>query len=230
MSRTATANAAHKSNAARSRGRPPMPPEDVALRRSRIIDVASRMFFADGFSETTLEAIGREAGFTKRTIYDLIGDKNALFRAACDTLRLLGPHFELSIPVAGQSVRDVLKHMARQLINHSLDKDLIASERAIMLETKRYPEIVSEVVAQGKITLVETVAAIFDRLAEQGMIAPVDAHLSADIFYDVAVGARGFRAALGHPDEPLSEEELDMRMAMFETGYLRVCAKGERKA
>ncbi|WP_336968462.1 TetR/AcrR family transcriptional regulator [Sphingobium aromaticiconvertens] len=208
-------------NAGRPRGRPPITAGDIARRRDRIIDVAAHMFFAKGFADTTLDAVGREAGFTKRTIYELVGDKNALFRAAYDRLHIRNSHLEFSIPAPDQSVREVLTHLARQLIEHSLSKALIASERAIMLEAGHYPELVGEVVQHGRIALDGAIAEIFDTLAARGSIEPLDSRLAAGVFYDVAVGARGFRAALGHPDEVIPDAELAARIAMFEKGYLR---------
>lgn len=221
MSQPASTRPADRTSAHRPRGRPPLPAEDVARRRSRIIDVASRIFFVQGFAATTLEAIGREAGFTKRTIYELIGDKNALFRAACDKLWLEGPNFELNVAVAGRSLEDVLTDMARELVAHSLDKALIDSVRAIILEIRSYPEMVSDVVARGKIGLTNAIAGIFDELARQGLTRRIDSRKAADVFYDVAVGARGFRATFGHPEETPSDAELQARIVMFIEGYLR---------
>lgn len=221
MLRLAPHKPADRSRVVRPRGRPPLPASDVALRRARIIDAAARMFFAHGFAETTLDAVGREAGVTKRTIYELVGDKSALFRAACDKLRVRGPNFEFDIPVSGRSVREVLKHMARKLADHSLNKELIALERAVMIESTRCPEIVSEVVAGGKLGLINAIAAIFEALVAHEMIGTIpSAFRAADIFYDVTVGARGFRAALGHPDESPSDADLEERIDMFFYGYL----------
>lgn len=211
--------------AGRPRGRPPIAAGDIARRRDKIIDVAAHMFFAKGFSDTTLDAIGREAGYTKRTIYELIGDKNALFRAAYDRLNIQNSHLEFSIPTPDQSVTEVLTLLARQLVDHSLSKALIASERALMLEAGHYPELVGEVVQHGKITLNDAIAEIFDTLAARRSIEPLDSRLAAEIFYDATVGARGFRAALGHPGEVLSDAELAARIAMFKNGYLH-CNSG----
>jgi TetR/AcrR family transcriptional repressor of mexJK operon len=207
----------------RGRGRPRLPEGDLALRRAKIVETASRMFFVNGFEQTTLEAIGRRSGVTKRTIYELIGDKSALFRAACDELRAHGPRFSFDVPVSGRSARDVLYHMARQLIDQSLDPELVLLVRAVMIESTRFPELVSEVIARGKTGLDGAIARVFDDLVAHGLIPPIPAGTAgtaASVFYNVAVGAGGFRAALGRPDEPLSDSELLERVDMFLHGYL----------
>lgn len=203
----------------RARGRPPLPASDVAKRRATIIEVASRMFFTAGFAHTRLEAIASASGVTKRTIYELIGDKEALFRAACGKLNAEGPSFQFRIPIEG-SAAEVLRHMARQLIDHSLDKELLKLERAVIAETTYFPKVVSTVVTEGKAKLVETIGRIFIKLAEQGLMRPVDPVRAAAFFYDATVGARGFRAVFGSPDEHASDEEICERVDMFLYGYV----------
>lgn len=68
------------STADRRRGRPPV--HEQAARDARIVAVATRLFVAVGFHAASLDAIAQETGVTKRTIYDRIGDKPALLRAA----------------------------------------------------------------------------------------------------------------------------------------------------
>ena len=197
-----------------------MPPSDVAERRRKILDAASRMFFSVGFTETTLEAIGREAGVPKRTIYELIGDKSVLFQEACNNLRIQGPTFQFDIKLTGRTLPDILTDMARKLVTHSLRRDLIALERAVMIESTRNPEMVAEVVEKAKVGFINTLGGIFAEMIRLGLIKPVDIARAADIFYDLAVGARGFRAALGHPEGVPSDDEIEERMNIFRFGFL----------
>lgn len=64
----------------RRRGRPPA--HEQAARDARIVAVAAQLFVDVGFHAASLDAIAQEAGVTKRTIYERIGDKPALLRAA----------------------------------------------------------------------------------------------------------------------------------------------------
>ncbi|WCT73506.1 TetR/AcrR family transcriptional regulator [Sphingomonas naphthae] len=204
----------------RPRGRPPLSEADVAARRTRIVEAAFHLFFTEGFTETTLEAVGKVAGVTKRTIYELIGDKTALFTAACDTLCTRGPTFSFDIPVKGRALRDVLAHMAQQLLDHSLRPDVIAIQRAVTTESTRCPEMVGTAMASGKTILFTAIAEIFTELVAERMISPLDCARAAAVFYDVAVGARGFRSAMGHPAEIILPEEIDIRLDMFIYGFL----------
>jgi len=202
------------------RGRPPLSEAAIIERRTRIIDAAFQSFSTRGFTDTTLEAIGRTAGVTKRTIYELIGDKVALYRAACDRMRVRGPNFAFEIALAGRDAREVLHDMARQLVEHSMHPDLIALERMVIQELAHNPEMISAAVASGRDSLNRELCAILETLAADGRIPVVPFAHAADLFYDMTVGARGFRAVMAHPDERLSDADLVERADAFYYGYL----------
>ena len=47
----------------------------------RILDVATELFLAQGYGLTTIEALARRAGISKRTFYHRFADKAVLFGA-----------------------------------------------------------------------------------------------------------------------------------------------------
>jgi AcrR family transcriptional regulator len=53
------------------------PPED---RRELILDAAGKVFFEQGFSATSVDAIITRLGGSKRTIYNEFGSKEGLLR------------------------------------------------------------------------------------------------------------------------------------------------------
>jgi len=64
------------------RGRPPKLP--AHLRRSVVLDVATRQFADGGRAGTSVDDIAAEAGVRKPAIYELFGSKDDLFRACVD--------------------------------------------------------------------------------------------------------------------------------------------------
>jgi TetR/AcrR family transcriptional repressor of mexJK operon len=220
MTRTLPAPDSGSQGGARPRGRPPLPAADVALRRRNVVEAAARLFIAKGFDDTTLDEIGREAGVTKRTIYELVGDKNELFGLACNNRSIRSQNLDLHIMIADRPIGDILHDLAQRLIAHSFDPEMIALQRAVMIESTRCPDLVSSVIVTGRAHLIEAVAAVFDEMVAQGRIRAVDSHRTADLFFDAIVGARGFRAAISTTPETIPDDELDRRIAMFEHGYL----------
>ena len=65
-------------------------------RRTQILEAAVRVWVRDGFHSAPVEAIAREAGLGKGTIYLYFPNKEAVLRAAIDRFSLL--------PVIGESV------------------------------------------------------------------------------------------------------------------------------
>lgn len=208
----------------RTRGRPPLSSDALSLRRDRILEAATKMFVERGFSSVTLSEVGAAAGVTKKTIYELVGDKDALFRAVCNSMRAEGPSFRFEITTEDSDPSDVLHKMARQLIEHSLDKRLTTLERAVMAEATRREAAVSEVITESRDNLFRVIARLFDLFVEQGVFPPLDTITAARMFYDATVGTRGFRAALGAPVEPADDDEIAMRVRMFLKGYIEQIA------
>lgn len=64
------------------RGRPPKLP--LAVRRTVVLDVATRQFADHGRVEVSVDAIVAESGVRKPAIYELFGSKDDLFRACVE--------------------------------------------------------------------------------------------------------------------------------------------------
>jgi len=64
------------------RGRPPKLP--AHLRRSVVLDAATRRFAASGRAGTSIDDIASDAGVRKPAIYELFSSKNDLFRACVE--------------------------------------------------------------------------------------------------------------------------------------------------
>jgi len=65
------------------RGRP-RDDELIARRREEILEAATRLFAADGFARTDVQAVADELGVGKGTVYRYFETKEALFLAAAD--------------------------------------------------------------------------------------------------------------------------------------------------
>ncbi|EQB00435.1 hypothetical protein L288_18330 [Sphingobium quisquiliarum P25] len=201
------------------RGRPVA---DSASRNERIIKAATALFMAKGFTATTMTEISRAAGVTKRTIYQAIGNKDALFREACASLGTRISSFDFDGEIDELPVSRILRVMAERVVRYALSPETVAFTRAITMETLRCPELVVEVMNAGRAVMNDAIAAIFARLMEKGRIAKAPPTRAADIFYDLIVGNRAQRALMGY-DEPLpSDADLDERVNILMLGFFQV--------
>lgn len=64
------------SEAQKQRGRPARPETEQA---SAIIDAATRLMLSCGYAAMTMEAVAKEAGVAKKTVYRFASDRDALF-------------------------------------------------------------------------------------------------------------------------------------------------------
>lgn len=200
------------------RGRPPL---DPTFQRDRILSAAIDIFIDKGFAGSSVHAIGKAAGVTKRTIYELIGDKEALFHAACERLRTSTRLSHFDLPPRDKPVRDVLLDMANRIVAAALAPEIIAYNRMLVVETIRFPQLVQTAVERSRFTIHVAIAQVFAELMSNGSIATGDASAAADTFYDSVVGARAIRAVLGFNERPPAQAELESRVDMVLRGYLQ---------
>lgn len=92
------------------------------MQRERILDVAARLFAAQGYANTTIEQVARELGVTKPFVYYYFRDKQEIFetlswRPTVDCFTALD--FEDDAPVrASEKVMVGLERLIRATIRH----------------------------------------------------------------------------------------------------------------
>jgi TetR/AcrR family transcriptional regulator, mexJK operon transcriptional repressor len=139
-----------KKKAPKAGGRGGRPSIADALRlRHRILEVATRLFLAEGYGSTTIEAVAAHAGISKRTFYHRFDDKASLFAAVVHEIigRIRPPP---GVPlIEGATLGDVLHRLANMLLHAALAPQAIALHRLVMAESGRFPELVRAVHDDG---------------------------------------------------------------------------------
>ncbi|QQD16754.1 TetR/AcrR family transcriptional regulator [Spongiibacter nanhainus] len=89
-------------------------------KRQLIVKAASELFVEQGYSNTSMDTIAREAGVSKQTLYSHFGGKEQLFTAAidskCDEYQLDSTHRQ-DIPDCRHYLEDFAIHFARLLVS-----------------------------------------------------------------------------------------------------------------
>lgn len=93
-------------------------PRDGSVTRARIVDAASRLFYAEGVREVSVDAVAARAGVTKRTLYAHFRSKDdlvAAYLAGRDqpNLALLANWFEAAEGGSPDKVRAIFVNLAR---------------------------------------------------------------------------------------------------------------------
>ena len=110
-------------------------------RRREIAAVAERVFFENGFSDTTMQTIAIRAGASKETLYRHFGSKEGLFAEIVETraksfLDDLDENFDRP-----GSVADVLRNLALKLMDAMVGAEAISLCRTVIAEAPRNPEL-----------------------------------------------------------------------------------------
>jgi TetR/AcrR family transcriptional repressor of mexJK operon len=139
----------HKTPPGKSRrgGRPSR--VDALRLRERILEVATEVFLLEGYGSTTIEAVAARAGISKRTFYHRFNDKAALFAAVVHyIIEQLRPPPNVPI-VEGATLHEILRRLARFILNAALSPRAIALHRLVTAESARFPKLVRAVASES---------------------------------------------------------------------------------
>lgn len=121
----------------------------VAEKRGAALDAATRLFLADGYDRTSLEAVAKEAGVSSATVYKHFPTKADLFGGIMSRLWENEDGEEGSIPDAGDPVVG-LTTIGRDYVRLLLEDQTLALFRVIIAEVPRFPELGEELYHRGK--------------------------------------------------------------------------------
>jgi TetR/AcrR family transcriptional regulator, mexJK operon transcriptional repressor len=190
--------------------------------RERILSVATDLFLTQGYGLTTIEAVARRAGISKRTFYHRFEDKTALFAAVMHRIvEQMRPPPDVPL-LEGATLHEVLQRLARLILHAALSPPAIAMHRLIIAESARFPELVSTVSEQGGTQ--EATALISGLLArefDKAALPPEAREFAAEQFLQMVVGLPQ-RRAMGF-GSPLTAPEIDAWVTHVVSLFLRGC-------
>jgi AcrR family transcriptional regulator len=188
----------------------------------RILLAAAELFLAQGYGSTSIEAVARHAGVSKRTLYDRFDDKAVLFAAVVHRIiEKIRPPPDVPL-VEGATLADILRRLALLILRAALSPQAIALHRLVNAESARFPELVRAVASDGS---TREATDLIGSLLEHGL---PDAKLSAEnrefaaaqfIFMVVALPQR---RAMGF-GTPMTQAELDIWAAKVVGLFLNGC-------
>jgi AcrR family transcriptional regulator len=126
------------------------PPRAAALElRERILEAATGLFLTEGYGSTSIEAVARRAGISKRTFYHRFDDKAALFAAVVHRI-IEQARPPPGVPLLeGHTLPQILRRLAGLLLRAALDPQAIALHRLVTAESVRFPNLVRAVHEEG---------------------------------------------------------------------------------
>ncbi|MBV9516124.1 MAG: TetR/AcrR family transcriptional regulator [Mycobacteriaceae bacterium] len=162
------------------RGRP-TEAESRALRQ-RLREAAVLTFLDNGYDGTTMEAIARAAGITKRTLYARYPDKRAAFLDAIPWAFTRAVENDTLCRVNGDDLRAALIAIGQGAVRRALDPDIVRLHRVARTEAHRFPEFAVGAESLGWATRQRQVMELLRRHAAVGTVEVDDIELAAEHF------------------------------------------------
>lgn len=199
----------------------------AALLETAILDHATAAFLREGYAATSIEAIARQAGVAKRTIYARWIGKPALFLAVLQ--RLMAGW--LSTTDGWSETEDLataLHHAAHSILAVGLTPEAITLHRLMIAESARFPELRTIMAKSGAQEGVRRIAAFLDRAMAGGMLHPLDTAFAAEQFLHLVLAGPQRRAVGLGP--ALDADQLDAWATAAVRMFLSGCLRGGEPA
>ncbi|HTZ35890.1 MAG TPA: TetR/AcrR family transcriptional regulator [Stellaceae bacterium] len=169
----------------------------ATLKAESILAAAQRSFLASGFGAVTMDAIAREAGASKATLYAYFASKEELFGAVVAR--------ESERYAEGFSARELdpvdveasLTTIAVRFLRLVLSPDVVAINRIIIAEVVRFPVLAEVFWKAGPERVRVQLEAFFARAAAAGTLEIADARLAAGQFASLVRGEVHLRRLFG---------------------------------
>jgi AcrR family transcriptional regulator len=220
--------AAGKSVAVKRRGGRPSKADAEQLGH-RIVDAATDLFFMLGYGATSIEAVARRAGISKRTFYHRFANKPALLSAVIHrTIERMRPPADVPL-LHGAGLPEILRGLASLILRAALSPPAIALHRLIVAESSRFPDLAAVVSNQGATEeAVRLIAGVLEREARAGNLRLDNPTFAAQQFLHMIIAVPQRRAmGLGVPMAP---GEIDAWARDVVNLFLNGCRGWERAA
>lgn len=190
-------------------------------KRQRILETAMDLFCSQGFANTSMDAIAREADVSKQTIYSHFGSKDDLFVAAIRT-KCLQANLSEDLFNEQESVGQQLQRFARLFTELVLSDDAIRVFRTCISSADQLPHLGQLFFNEGPMNVIALLTLYLQRVTDQGELAIANPHSAAVQLLMMLMGEGHLRRKLGLPYDTQSaahHEYLRSSVELFLRGY-----------
>ena len=202
-------------------------PKDSA-KREEIVAAATLLFMENGYELTSMEAVARQAGVSKLTIYSHFADKSELFRAIiqyrCDKLCMPTSFLSEAKAPVERALLKIARHVA-SLIYHA---DSLRLMRVVQAEAAHHPETVQIFYEVGPRRVKAAFADLLRELDRRGRIAVPDPARAAEQFFSLLKGETLQRTLMFQMPAP-GKKELDAHVKATVAFFLAACRPRKTK-
>jgi TetR/AcrR family transcriptional regulator, mexJK operon transcriptional repressor len=203
-------------------------PLDPRVVRSRmaIVAAATEHFLEHGYLDANVDAIALRAGVAKRTVYNVFGGKEQLFRAilreAIDTAETFSARAAASLGET-DDVAAELTDASLELARAVLGGRIVPLRRLLIGEATRFPELARDYHRRAPGRVMATLADALRRYDARGLLRVGDPEVAAEHLAFLVLGA-SLDSALFEVDGATSPDEVERRARAGVATFLRAYA------
>lgn len=154
-------------------------------RRKKILDVAYKHFTRHGYKGTSLSKIINESGGSLKTLYDLFGDKNGLYKAVISRKATEFLQDIRDSKIDHLPIDQALTKLGTLYLCKCMDEEALALFRTIVGEMPRFPETASIFYEEAILPVRRALACYLSGRKAAGEIEVEDTLLAATQFLDM---------------------------------------------
>ena len=188
-----------------------------------VLAAAKRLFLEKGFDSVNLEIVGRAAGVTRQTIYNLFGSKEAMFRSMVEMhWATIAKDSEAVLAVGLDTDRkpsDLLRRFGEAIVRFVVETEQIAFTRLVVSESHDRPWVAEEFYRLGKQPLLDGFVECLKRLDTAGSIEcrrpVVAAHQFFGMIQEIVIWPHVMAIGPGLAGLPDAEEAIEEAVLTF---------------
>ncbi|PIL20013.1 hypothetical protein P775_11700 [Puniceibacterium antarcticum] len=176
------------------------------------------LFLANGYAGVSVDAINRIVGGSKRDLYRLYGDKEAIFKSVVADLCSERISKLQATMQQQETIEESLALGGEALVRMLLEPRTLALHRLLVADGGRLPDVAREFMRAGPSSAYSAFAEILLFHASRGEIVMGDAEVTARLFLDSISGSLQLRGLIS---EEIAAHEIQALVAQAVQFFLR---------
>jgi TetR/AcrR family transcriptional repressor of mexJK operon len=198
-------------------------PKDEGKRRA-ILEAAGQCFLDHGFTGTSMDAVAREAGVSKLTVYSHFRNKDALFKEVItDKCNQFAPPASF-LALVNEEPHKALTRIANGFVRLNVSPEVLAMYRVVIGESAKNPKVAGLLHEAGPQREFDAFVELLHAYVKKGLLDVVEPERAADHFFHMLKGELHMRLLMNiaPPPSPAEvERHVDDCVEVFLRAYGR---------
>lgn len=200
------------------------PDPRIARSRTVILAAASEHFLRHGYVGAKVDEIADQARVSKRTVYNIFGSKEQLFREIMLEALATAERFATETAAALADIdqpEPALRGVALRLARTVLQPRILRLRRLLISEAERFPDVARDYYARAPGRTLDMLADVLRAFHERGLLTIERPRVAAEHFAFLVMGSLLDRASFSATDDLPSTAEIDAHASAGVDAFLR---------